>query len=195
MANYVTNNFTITGKLVDIQHFVIFCFLYTRDHEWEFDFNKIIISPDSIENCPSQYILSDDCTIYQRDENRPWFNWYAWSVDNWGTKWNAFDTHFESGIVEYDDGSAMINFSFLTAWDAPQGIIYKIIENFPKLDISYAYLEDGFDFCGSYTSKDGFREVVNYKNNHDEFVNLCVGSGFWDEEYFAEIDEYMFNRI
>lgn len=40
-------------------------------------------------------------------------NWYDWSMEHWGTKWDAMD----SEIIMLSDEKASI--SFVTAWDCP----------------------------------------------------------------------------
>ena len=47
-------------------------------------------------------------------------NWYYWSIKNWGTKWNAVDSHLD---VDNED---RLEYSFRTAWDAPRGVIDKL---------------------------------------------------------------------
>lgn len=63
--------------------------------------------------------------------NYGYFTWYKWSINNWGTKWNACDT-----IVDCDeDGYETIQ--FLTAWSEPMPIYTKICELFPDEDIEF----------------------------------------------------------
>ncbi len=50
--------------------------------------------------------------------------WYNWSVDMWGTKWNAYRTKTEDGEIW-----------FQTAWSAPRGLIRKLSEMFPRVTI------------------------------------------------------------
>jgi hypothetical protein len=60
-------------------------------------------------------------------------SWYDWSNANWGTKWNACDPEIE------DEGSAKcgyIRILFMTAWSAPEPILYKLAGMFPSLSIT-----------------------------------------------------------
>ena len=43
-------------------------------------------------------------------------DWYGWCNRNWGTKWNAYDVHF-------DQESQSIH--FLTAWDTPMPVYHR----------------------------------------------------------------------
>ena len=44
-------------------------------------------------------------------------SWYDWSVANWGTKWNAYETEFDEEYLY-----------FKTAWDTPLPIFEKLAE-------------------------------------------------------------------
>ncbi|MBM3913551.1 MAG: hypothetical protein FJ351_03785 [Sphingomonadales bacterium] len=44
-------------------------------------------------------------------------DWYDWCCANWGTKWNASDTHWNDNSV-----------SFLTAWAPPDPVIQKMAD-------------------------------------------------------------------
>jgi hypothetical protein len=47
-------------------------------------------------------------------------NWYHWSIDNWGTKWNSVDTRVE------ENGSTL-SYNFMTAWDCPREIVNALM--------------------------------------------------------------------
>ena len=57
-------------------------------------------------------------------------DWYGWCNRNWGTKWNAYDVHF-------DQESQSIR--FLTAWDMPALVMDKLSRMFRiKMDLQWA---------------------------------------------------------
>ena len=96
MPNYcygtlkITANTAILSKILDTVS-------GTGDEEGNpFDFNKIIPMPDYIYRGS---IGPEEEKIYGKN------NWYDWSNENWGTKWNSCDTTFEEDT-----------FSFWTAW-------------------------------------------------------------------------------
>ncbi len=45
-------------------------------------------------------------------------NWYDWSIEHWGTKWNAVEPKRFAG--------AGLSYEFYTAWDAPRPLIEPI---------------------------------------------------------------------
>ena len=48
-------------------------------------------------------------------------SWYYWSIANWGTKWNAYETEFDEEYLY-----------FKTAWDTPLPIFEKLAELNPN---------------------------------------------------------------
>ena len=65
-------------------------------------------------------------------------DWYSWSVENWGTKWNAcraeIDDNSEYGCVEI---------TFDTAWSAPVPVLRKMVEMYPKLSFTCEWRYEG----------------------------------------------------
>lgn len=86
------------------------------------DFNKIIPQPLGIQD-EREEVLSD------AERN--------WNIENWGTKWNAYDVSIKSK----DTWKLVVGFQ--TAWNAPNPVINKIMELFPLVDINYLSADDG----------------------------------------------------
>jgi hypothetical protein len=55
-------------------------------------------------------------------------SWYEWSIQHWGTKWNAFYAE----VTDNGDGSLHVKFE--TAWSFPFPIFEKLVSDFPTLD-------------------------------------------------------------
>lgn len=65
--------------------------------------------------------------------------WYEWSINNWGTKWNAYD------CVEYDQEPKEIEEIFLnTAWSAPHPILDKLASMYPDIEIEHEWADEDF---------------------------------------------------
>lgn len=60
-------------------------------------------------------------------------DWYGWCNRNWGTKWNAYDIHF-------DQESQSIH--FLTAWDTPMPVIDKLSQMFPEVEVDLQWTDE-----------------------------------------------------
>ena len=69
--------------------------------------------------------------------------WYNWRLQNWGTKWDAYE-------VEIDDSELHYGFevTFDTAWSPPEEICHAIKEQFDDLSVSWFYDEPGCEFAG-----------------------------------------------
>ena len=68
--------------------------------------------------------------------------WYDWRVQNWDTKWDAYDVE----IV--DDDPEQLEVTFNTAWSPPEAICHKIREQFPDVSVSWFYDEPGCEIAG-----------------------------------------------
>lgn len=89
--------------------------------------------------------------------------WYDWCVNNWGTKWNAYDQY-----TGQDDG-----FQFSTAWSAPHPVLEELTTRFPGVYITHEWAdEDIGQNCGR-------REYLNGE---------CVGD--WEPETRKEAIEF-----
>lgn len=64
-------------------------------------------------------------------------DWYGWALTNWGTKWGAY----EVGEVEDIDGG--IRYRFNTAWSPPLEWLLTTSEQFPSLEFSDSYIDEG----------------------------------------------------
>lgn len=107
-----------------------------------FDFNTIIPMPD--------YIYKGDLG---REEEKKYGknNWYDWSLENWGTKWNSCYTRIQKGTT-----SMVIEFD--TAWDTPMPIYEKLAELGYNFEVRYAD-EDIGNNCGKFEYIEGeFKE-------------------------------------
>ena len=58
-------------------------------------------------------------------------NWYTWSVENWGTKWNAFCQSSDSNNVLF----------FGTAWSGVPELMTKLSKIFPEVILKYSCMD------------------------------------------------------
>lgn len=137
----------------------------TDEPKYFIDFNKIIPEPTTKEECPKEFLVTEDSHIVEREE-KPWFDWYKWHLEYWGTKWNAYDC---DTII----GKTCITFVFSTAWTFAEPIINRLKWLEHDLDIEYAD-EDWGSNCGivTWSRKSGWK--------------TCTESELPDPEKFAE---------
>lgn len=149
MLNNVTNTVSIWGRLEDLKRIKRWI---DGGEEQRVDFNKIKPMPKPIREVKTGY-----CTINGK-EVRVWkevngknvtinphvlarwerkygaLDWYSWSCENWGTKWNAY------GITVYPlkPDSRRLVLEFDTAWSPPRPIFKEIVRKFPGVSIDVA---------------------------------------------------------
>ena len=69
--------------------------------------------------------------------------WYDWRVQNWDTKWDAYD------VVVTDDDPDCTEIEFNTAWSPPEAICHALREKYPDtVAISWFYDEPGCELAG-----------------------------------------------
>jgi len=137
MPNWTNNEITITTKSKkDLDIFM----KLVKGKDNDFDFDKIEPMPDNI--------FQGNLGQKEREEHGR-NNWYDWSWDNWGTKWNSCQTQ----ATRLDDTKAF--FIFDTAWSPPVPI-YEALGNifsgqvggFPLVKIQWHCLDEDDDTQG-----------------------------------------------
>jgi hypothetical protein len=68
-------------------------------------------------------------------------DWYDWSVVHWGTKWNAYDYEPVAERAGY------FEFTFNTAWAAPEPIFRLLAAKWPTLSFTFASFDEGWNFA------------------------------------------------
>ena len=102
--------------------------------------------------------LNDLGKLYLKNlKDYGFINWYDWCIENWGTKWNAYEQqHFS---IRYDN--VII---FETAWSYPKPIIEKLAK---KYDFNFKYAdEDIGNNCGKIAFADGEAIVFDIKDTY-----------------------------
>lgn len=71
---------------------------------------------------------------------------YQWSIENWGTKWGAYDIH----LMEEDTvGDGTVCYQFNTAWNPfNYNVSEAMSKPFPSLIFHLNYFERGMGFQG-----------------------------------------------
>ena len=127
--------------------------------EDENTFNHIIPEPDwlniplmSSDNRFTKYGNDGELPIIQQDrygESRRFQStgiadqrWYDWRVQNWDTKWDAYD------VEVTDDDPENMEITFNTAWSPPEAICHALREQYPDVSISWFYDEPGCEIAG-----------------------------------------------
>jgi len=76
-------------------------------------------------------------------------DWYEWSTQNWGTKWETDGNGDKPDVVPYHDrpGVYFMEAYFDTAWSPPIQVLEALSEKYPQLQIRGAYIDEGGGFA------------------------------------------------
>ena len=68
--------------------------------------------------------------------------WYDWRLQNWDTKWDAYD------VCVTDAAPETLEVEFNTAWSPPEAVCHALREQYPDLAVSWFYDEPGCEIAG-----------------------------------------------
>ncbi|MFA5299264.1 MAG: hypothetical protein WC389_13830 [Lutibacter sp.] len=139
MPNHITNRLKIVGIENKINKVFDFIKIEEQDATKDYrdklifgigtiDFNKITPMPKwvfrgNLGRAEEQKYGAENC-------------WYKWSLDNWGTKWNAYE--------QLDERNTDDTIYFNTAWSKVDELIRKLSLIFPDVIIEYAWADEDF---------------------------------------------------
>lgn len=152
MPNHCTNWVRIEGEPDKIKDLIKRTKLdqKTDDDRYQFDFDGIIPMPDELLNTvsPTKVVMTQEeadkinneykenghvsgdqevraITAFESGRRKKEYgadNWYDWAINNWGTKWGAYE------IEHVEIGKDHIDIQFDTAWSPPEGILNKLMD-------------------------------------------------------------------
>lgn len=146
MPNWVYNTIEFLGDKKTVTEII-------KKHlvKGEFDFDTIIPEPRKIEDCPKHCIATPSSGITE-EPGRPWFNWYNWHCEFWGTKWNACETktNLREQKVEFD-----------TAWAEPGPVFIALSKMYPDIEFKFSWIEEqGAENVGIVFMKNGIEDTT-----------------------------------
>jgi hypothetical protein len=114
-----------------------------RDEPGEYntflDFETVIPMPMILKDTTSTMPETRTEKEVAAHEATGYYNWYDWSCENWGVKWNS-----QCGGVNPDSPDDILEFSFQTAWAPPLPVIRKLLQMWPDLTlIEYKGYDEG----------------------------------------------------
>ena len=129
--------------------------------QW-FSFHAILPMPEELRNVQSPVTIAteEQQKEYTKKHNRPCpyitqeesdrldelydsNNWYDWSIENWGVKWDCGDVE-----ITEEFGDTEITYTFDTPWGPPQEIYNLLVTKFPEVHISWFWDEPGMELAG-----------------------------------------------
>lgn len=114
--------------------------------------NKFIQKISSSSYMEKEKLLELGKKTYENICKYGFANWYEWSIENWGTKWNCYKTK-SCFVAQGDTGEAKIE--FFTAWSAPFPVFEKMIQKYPNLNFKGKFADEDFGYnCGEWVAEE-----------------------------------------
>jgi hypothetical protein len=196
MPNHVTNFLTFKGEQKQIDELIN----KVKRKDTLFDFNSFYPMPKELKKTtsPARIVTEEE---YLKEQEKPdnlyksitqkmsdeliakygHNDWYDWSIENWGTKWNCYD------CCEFENG-----FQFLTAWSTPYKAICKLSELFPEVEINVRFYDEDFGSnVGEYILLNGELTYENCPDYSEDSIRLAINiaSGdYYYSDYLADLD-------
>jgi hypothetical protein len=192
MPNHITNRLTIIGTEEQVKQ-VTEAIKGEREDQF-IDFNKIAPIPKELDNTQSpiriisqkeydeqekriaegnltdnekNFGLSRGLTQKLADEYRKKFghsDWYNWQIENWGTKWNAYEQVKVENVIE-----------FQTAWSTPFALLVNLSLMFPEVTFEVRFADEDFGYnVGEYTLLGGEEIQGNIPDGGSEEAYLMA---------------------
>ena len=141
--------------------------------------NKLFIHGDSeqVKECTLDIASDSEHISFEKILPRPkdiGDDWYDWSIENWGTKWDVSDTfEDEEGYICFD-----------TAWSPPYQLVCTLSERYPSLSFEVHYADEDLGHnCGTFTFHNGTE--IEYQSYDTE--EACQIWGYDYEEMYPEV--------
>ena len=111
-------------------------------------------------------------------------NWYPWCLQNWGTKWNAYNLENEKN----DEDHSFIYFQ--TAWSSPIDLMQKLSNHIPNITLKLDYAdEDTGCNCGCFIFRSGsITESFIPENQSNEAYELAFKLFPESAKYYELVD-------
>jgi len=115
--------------------------------------NRVILSHADSQKIDDIYNVmnTDDASLLQHiipmnESLLDGGDWYEWRLDNWGTKWDIYETH----CTRIDANT--LSMTFYTAWSPPIPVFDKLTDM--GYEINARYLDEGWMYIGEYVDGD-----------------------------------------
>ena len=191
MPNWCNNTIEIEGTKEQINAFVSFLDEQSGKN-W---FNFFRPCPQELVDTVSGFVGEDKQSAHETQqkmniEKHGHADWYSWSVDNWGTKWNC-DAQDWMKIENPSEDQASVTFWFDSAW-APPTALYEFIESNSEFIVTASYLEEGMSFvgqfsggideCYEFSDLDSLEEIPEELVDEWNLIELLEDREEWNDE-------------
>ena len=132
--------------------------LYHKDSQ-QIDMIYNIMNTDDTPLC--QTLIPMDEALLDNDAHAG-DGWYTWRLQNWGTKWDVYESH----CTRFDANTLQLH--FYTAWSPPMPIYDKLVDM--GFEVTARYLDEGWGYIGEYVDGNDWctDEVESVAENYPE---------------------------
>ena len=152
MPNHTSNRLTLRGSNVEVARFMD----DNRTEETDDVGSPIHLSFENLLPTPPEMLESN--AIKHGDSKAKMPDWYNWRVENWGTKWDAYDFPNDWVSVMPKDAPNWLHLNwsmgevpnvlgFYTAWSPPTPWLVAVSEKY-DLEFMLEYADEGGGFVG-----------------------------------------------
>ena len=178
MPNWCNNKLEIQGSKKEVAKVLEFIG-NKKDKDYKhLDFNKITPMPEELRNTTSPTPKGKETEAKKLQKKYGATDWYHWSIDNWGTKWNC-----NGARIEEDAGDKNLTIGFETAWSPPIPIVLELGKKFPKINFKLDYVEPGMCFAGSLNVQGEDVNDEQYDNGSEAYKSMEEEFGYGTEEW------------
>lgn len=159
-----------------------------KEMELESDYKEVDLTHVESDNIYKNFNTSEmrDVFCYLKTGYQ---DWYEFNINNWGVKWNAFNTEiytsFEKDLVEI---------TFDTAWSTPEPIFDEIQRQNPHIDFDVRFYDEDLGHnCGILSYSDGMKQFYNFDINatNSDMTGILFTQGF----NLDELERYADDRF
>ncbi len=165
----------------------------TGEGDIRLDFEKIIPMPETVYRGSSGFSETwhpQDMTLEEYKAKFPLGDWYKWSINNWGTKWNACNCSWNPPVEDEPYGIL----TFDTAWSLALPIFVRLHEE-KKVSYQLYFVEESHAFFGAipFTKDKDYPEYMDDPNGEehpDTIFEMVLG-----ESEFNWLEEDRFETL
>ena len=162
MPNHITNRI-VSSDLPKIK-----AALYGGEGR-DVDFNMLVPMPQTVKDAGNPPITLGG--------EMP--DWYTWSIEHWGTKWNAYDVDVTDKCIQFD-----------TAWSCPEPIVKALTKLGVPFTWEYADEDIGSNL-GTWQFRGAGQQLTFTEfPEEDRDREACRIKGYDWDEYQADIAEW-----
>ena len=117
-------------------------------------------------------------------------DWYIWSLDNWGTKWDACEPHI------HESEPQCFSVGFDSAWSPPCSWIQNIMHKYTNLEFELEYGEPNCCFAGTLTVHKAKNIFIDDYSDTDSASECCEAKVYYedDKEYTLEEGDFQCSK-